>query len=210
MDTKKVNRTECTLCCFITNFPILLLSFVLLCLQLLCPRTSEAQISPDRSPCYLFGSPRPEAGCARRLLGNVVRPADGPGPAKWLGLLGHQKQGVGARDWSVWKPRGVEAHLPTITAGPGPRRLRNRGAQPVSVVTGWPQRTVGSVTGQDPPVLEIRGVAVIPPATRGRTILRRPGVVVLPSIWPLITQAGGRPPPGNKLAEICVDSHSGS
>lgn len=182
-----------------------------------CPSLSPAPLSTDfRGPnipgpvsLLSFRQPATGSGVCPETPGKCSSACRWPGPAKWLGLLGHQNQGVGGRDWSVWKPRGVEAHLPTITAGPGPRRLRNRRAQPVSVVTGWPQRTVGSVTGQDPPVLEVRGVAVIPPATRGRTILRRPGVVVLPSLWPLITQAGGRPPPGNKLAEICVDSHSG-
>ena len=88
-------------------------------------------------------------------------------------------------EWKLICPRSPQA---------GPRRLQNRRAQPVSVVTGWPQRTVGSVVGQDRPELEVRGVAVTPPATPGRTILRRPGDVVPPSLWPLITQAGGWPP----------------
>lgn len=75
-----------------------------------CPSLSPAPLSTDlrapntpgpvslTTPCYLFGGPRPEAGCARRLLGSVVQPPDGSGPVKWLGLLGHQNQGARARD----------------------------------------------------------------------------------------------------------------
>lgn len=97
-----------------------------------CPSLSSAPLSTDlrapntpgpvslTTPCYLFGGPRPEAGCARRLLGNVVQPPDGPGPVEWLGLLRHQNQGARARDRPVRKPRRVEAHLHTITRRPRP------------------------------------------------------------------------------------------
>ena len=176
-----------------------------------CPSLSPAPLSTDlraphtprqvslTTPCYLFGGPRPEAGCARRLLGNIVQPPDGPSPVKRLGLLGHQNQGARARDRPVRKPRRVEAHPHTITRRPRPPTVGEPTSPTCLRGNRWPQRTVGSVVGQGRPVLKVRRVAVMPLATASVTILRHPGDVVPPSPWPLITQAGGRPPPGNKF-----------
>lgn len=156
-----------------------------------------------------FRQPATGSGVCPRLLGNVVQPPNGPGPAKWLGLLGHQNQGAGARDRPVWKPWGVEAHLPTITAG-RPQTV----AEPTSPACLRGNRLAAEDCGK----CSWAG----PAGARGQRGCRytaghsgQNDFAASGRRRPAVTLASDHPgrwvaPLGISSAEICVDSHSGS